>query len=86
MPRANLPAVARSVREYCEKAFAHVGLNWKDYVRYDPRYERPAEVDYLLGDASKAETQLGWKPTVGFDELVAMMVEADRAEVRQLPS
>lgn len=77
---------AHSVREYCEAAFAHAGLNWKDYVRYDARYERPAEVDYLLGDASKAGKELGWKPTVGFDELVAMMVEADRAVVRQLPN
>ncbi|MCL4111540.1 UNVERIFIED_CONTAM: hypothetical protein GTU68_013567 [Idotea baltica] len=76
---------AHSVRDYCEAAFAHVGLNWEDYVRYDARYERPAEVDYLLGDPSKAEEKLGWKPTVGFDELVAMMVEADRAAVRQLP-
>lgn len=76
---------SHSVREYCEAAFAHVGLNWKDYVRYDPRYERPSEVDYLLGDASKAERELGWKPTVGFDELVAMMVEADREAVSSLP-
>ena len=73
------------MREYCEAAFAHVGLNWKDYVRYDPRYERPSEVDYLLGDASKAERELGWKPTVGFEELVAMMVEADREAVSSLP-
>ena len=76
---------SHSVREYCEAAFAHVGLNWKDYVRYDPRYERPSEVDYLLGDASKAERELGWKPTVGFEELVAMMVEADREAVSSLP-
>jgi len=77
---------AHSVRDYCEAAFAHVGLNWEDYVRYDARYERPAEVDYLLGDPSKAEEKLGWKPTVDFDELVAMMVEADRVAVGQLPS
>jgi len=77
---------AYSVRDYCEAAFAHVGLNWEDYVRYDARYERPAEVDYLLGDPSKAEEKLGWKPTVDFDELVAMMVEADRVAVGQLPS
>jgi len=77
---------AYSVRDYCEAAFAHVGLNWEDYVRYDARYERPAEVDYLMGDPSKAEEKLGWKPTVDFDELVAMMVEADRVAVGQLPS
>jgi len=77
---------AHSVRDYCQAAFAHAGLNWEDYVRYDARYERPAEVDYLLGDASKAEKQLGWKPTVGFDELVAMMVDADREVVSQLPN
>ena len=69
---------AHSVRDYCEAAFAHVGLNWEDYVRYDARYERPAEVDYLLGDATKAETNLGWKPKVDFPTLVAMMVDADR--------
>ena len=77
---------AHSVRDYCEAAFAHAGLNWEDYVRYDARYERPAEVDYLLGDASKAEKELGWKPKVRFAELVAMMVEADRAVVSQLPN
>jgi len=75
---------AHSVRDYCQAAFAHVGLNWQDYVRYDARYERPAEVDYLLGDASKAEKKLGWKPTVDFDELVAMMVEADQKAVSRL--
>jgi len=69
---------AHSVRDFCIAAFAHVGLNWEDYVRYDARYERPAEVDYLLGDPSKAERELNWKPKVGFDELVAMMVDADR--------
>lgn len=66
-----------SVREFCERAFAHVGLDWKDFVKFDPRYLRPAEVDFLLGDATKARTKLGWKPKVDFAGLVAMMVEAD---------
>lgn len=66
-----------SVREFCERAFSLVDLNWNDFVKFDARYLRPAEVDLLLGDASKADKQLGWKPKVGFDELVKMMVEAD---------
>lgn len=68
---------AYSVREFLERAFGRVGLDWRDYVETDPRYFRPAEVDYLLGDASKARTMLGWEPEVGFDELVAMMVDSD---------
>jgi GDPmannose 4,6-dehydratase len=70
---------AHSVREFCEVAFAHVGLDWRQHVEVDPRYERPAEVDFLLGDATKARTELGWQPTVSFEELVRMMVDADRA-------
>ncbi|HMP15660.1 MAG TPA: GDP-mannose 4,6-dehydratase, partial [Gemmatales bacterium] len=66
-----------SVREFCNKAFAYAGLLWKDFVRFDARYLRPAEVDLLLGDPSKAKRKLGWKPKVSFDELVKMMVEAD---------
>ena len=69
---------SRSVRDFCEAAFSHVGLDWKNYVELDARYERPAEVDHLIGDASKAETKLGWKPKVRFEELVKIMVEADR--------
>ena len=69
---------AHTVRDFCELAFAHVGLDWRQYVRYDARYERPAEVDYLLGDASKARAELGWEPRVDFAGLVTMMVEADR--------
>ncbi len=68
-----------SVREFCEKAFTHAGLDWEQYVKFDPRYERPAEVDALLGDASKAKEKLGWAATVGFDELVQIMVDADIA-------
>lgn len=66
-----------SVRELCEIAFAHVGLNWRDYVVQDPRYMRPAEVDLLVADPSKARQVLGWEPTVSFKELVKIMVDAD---------
>ena len=66
-----------SVREFCEKAFARLGLDYKDYIENDPRYHRPAEVDLLLGDASKAKKKLDWEPQVSFDGLVDMMVDAD---------
>jgi GDPmannose 4,6-dehydratase len=68
-----------SVREFAEMAFAHAGLDWERHVEIDARYFRPSEVDVLLGDASKARDQLGWKPTVHFDELVRIMVDADVA-------
>lgn len=64
-------------REFCELAFDHVGLEWERYVEIDPNYFRPAEVDYLQGDASKAEQVLGWKAKTGFEDLVRLMVEAD---------
>jgi GDPmannose 4,6-dehydratase len=70
-----------SVRELCEVAFAAVGLNMEDHVVLDERFLRPAEVDLLVGDATKAEQQLGWKRKVGFKELVEMMVESDLALV-----
>ncbi|MEM1446712.1 MAG: GDP-mannose 4,6-dehydratase [Planctomycetota bacterium] len=66
-----------SVREFCERAFGHAGLNHEDHVEIDPRYFRPAEVDLLLGDPAKAKRQLGWKPRTSFQELVEMMVDAD---------
>src|SRR5688500_15355797 len=66
-----------SVREFCELAFAHVGLDYQDHVVQDERFVRPAEVDLLVGDASKAKRELGWEPQVGLAELVAMMVDAD---------
>ena len=66
-----------SVREFLEAAFAHVGMPWEPYVAIDPKYFRPAEVDLLMGDATKAREKLGWTPKVGFRELVAMMVDAD---------
>jgi GDPmannose 4,6-dehydratase len=66
-----------SVREFCEQAFGCVGLDWKDFVKVDPKYFRPAEVDVLLGDATKARRELGWQPQVAFRELAKLMVEAD---------
>lgn len=66
-----------SVREFCEAAFSTVGLDWQDYVRQDPRFFRPAEVDLLVADPTKAKTQLGWEPQVPFADLVRLMVEAD---------
>jgi GDPmannose 4,6-dehydratase len=66
-----------SVRAFCELAFGHVGLDYKDFVEIDPRYLRPAEVEQLLGDASKARRDLGWSPKVGVEELAAMMVDHD---------
>jgi GDPmannose 4,6-dehydratase len=66
-----------SVRQFLEKAFGYVNLNWQDYVEFDQRYIRPAEVDLLIGDPTKAKQKLGWEPSVTFDELVALMVEAD---------
>jgi GDPmannose 4,6-dehydratase len=71
-----------SVRELCEIAFAHAGLDWEQHVAIDQRFLRPAEVDLLVGDASKAHRELGWKRTVDFAELVAMMVDADLRLVR----
>jgi len=71
-----------SVREFLDEAFGYAGLDWNEYVEIDERYFRPAEVDALLGDASKAKQTLGWEPTVRFDELVRIMVDHDR-ELRQ---
>ncbi|MFH1520287.1 MAG: GDP-mannose 4,6-dehydratase [Candidatus Micrarchaeota archaeon] len=68
---------SHSVKEFLVDAFTSVGLNWQDYVKIDPRYFRPTEVDFLKGDASKAHELLGWKPKVSFKELVKMMVEED---------
>lgn len=68
---------AHSVRDFLEEAFTYVDLDWHEYVEIDPRYFRPTEVDYLLGDASKAKKNLGWQPRVSFKELVRIMVDAD---------
>jgi len=66
-----------TVQEFVEQAFGHVGLEWKQYVKHDARYERPAEVDLLIGDPAKAKRELGWEPKVRFRELVQIMVDAD---------
>ena len=66
-----------SVKEFLELSFGMLDLDWKDFVKFDPRFTRPAEVDILLGDATKANTELGWKPEVDFKGLVKMMVEHD---------
>lgn len=71
-----------SVREFLDEAFSYLGLDWQNFVEIDPRYYRPAEVDVLLGDASKARARLGWQPTVKFKELVRLMVDADLASIR----
>jgi GDPmannose 4,6-dehydratase len=68
---------AHSVRDFLEEAFTHVDLDWQEYVEIDPRYFRPTEVDFLLGDARKAKKILGWQPRVSFKELVRIMVDAD---------
>jgi len=72
-----------SVRELVEVAFGHVGLDWQKHVVTDPRYMRPAEVDLLQADPSKACRELGWSPKVGFEELVGMMVDADLARLQE---
>ena len=68
---------SHTVREFCEKAFGAAGLDCNDYIKLDPRYLRPAEVDDLRGDPSRAQAALGWRARTGFDDLVKMMVEAD---------
>jgi GDPmannose 4,6-dehydratase len=72
-----------SVREFIEKTFGYLDLDWQEYVEIDPRYFRPAEVDLLLGDASKARRQLGWEPKVSFEQLVKLMVDHDLALAKQ---
>jgi GDPmannose 4,6-dehydratase len=76
---------SHSVRELVEVAFDHAGLDWKRYVRLDPKFLRPAEVDHLIGDASKARAALGWRPEVDFSGLVRMMVDADLARLARAP-
>jgi GDPmannose 4,6-dehydratase len=71
-----------SVRDLVEAAFGHVGLDWRKHVKTDPRFMRPAEVDLLQADPTKAKRELAWSPRVGFRELVAMMVDADLERLR----
>ncbi len=75
-----------SVERLLEVAFGHVGLNWRDYTVQDPQFMRPAEVDLLVGDASKAKRNLGWKPEVTFEELIGLMVDFDLRKLRDNPA
>ncbi len=77
---------AHSVQELVEIAFGHVGLDWREFVRRDPSLIRPAEVDHLIGDASKARSELGWEPTLTFSALVTAMVDADIDRLKKIPS
>jgi len=71
-----------AVREVCEMAFGHLGLDWQEYVVTDPQFYRPAEVDLLVSDPAKARQVLGWQPEVSFEELIHMMVDSDMAHLR----
>ena len=73
-----------TIKEFLDEAFSHVGLKWQDYVEIDPRYFRPAEVDLLIGDYSKAKTDLGWEPKTRFKDLVRLMVDSDMADLKIL--
>ena len=75
--------VTKTVKEFAEAAFNVVGLSWENYVDISEKYFRPNEVDYLVGDATKAKNKLGWEPTVDFDELVKIMVEHDITEAKK---
>src|SRR5882724_634213 len=81
-----------SIQEFCEVTFGHLGLDWQKYVKHDARYERPAEVELLIGNPAKAKQQLGWEPKVRFKELVKIMTEADlelakrEAQIASLPA
>jgi len=77
--------ISKSVRDLVETAFGHVGLDWKKYVKLDPKLIRPAEVEHLIGDCSKAKAQLGWAPSVDFKGLITMMVDADLERVAAAP-
>ena len=76
--------IGTTVREWCQYAFAHAGLDWEDHVRYDEAYERPTEVDALIGDASKARDVLGWKPETDAQGLAKLMVDADLEQMSRL--
>jgi GDPmannose 4,6-dehydratase len=82
-PQEYVVATGRTVTvaEFCRLAFAHVGLDWRQYVKFDPRFQRPAEVPELCGNADRAKRELGWEPRISLEDLVAMMVEADLERV-----
>jgi GDPmannose 4,6-dehydratase len=77
--------IAHSVRDLVEVAFGRVGLDWQKFVRVDPAFLRPAEVDHLIGDPTKARTVLGWCPSVDFKRLIEMMVDADVERLSRRP-
>jgi GDPmannose 4,6-dehydratase len=77
--------ISHSVRDLVEVAFACAGLDWRRHVRQDPKLTRPAEVEHLIGDSSKARAELGWTPSVDFKRLIAMMVDADVERVTSAP-
>ena len=84
-PRVVAPLIRpRFVREFCEYAFAHAGLDWEEHVTYDAQYERPTEVDALIGDASTAREVLGWQPATEASRLAQLMVEADLEKMSRL--
>ncbi len=72
-----------TIRECLEVAFGRVGLDWQKYVEIDPRYYRPAEVELLIGDYSKAKSKMGWEPKTKFKDLIELMVDADLADLRR---
>jgi len=74
-----------SIKEFLDIAFHRVNLEWQDYVEFDPRYLRPAEVELLIGDPSKAKNVLGWQPSISFEQLVMLMVEADLKALNLVP-
>jgi GDPmannose 4,6-dehydratase len=69
--------VGATIREFCDASFARAGLNWQDYVEFDPQYLRPTEVDALIGDPTKVKNQLGWQPKTHWKELAELMVDSD---------
>jgi GDPmannose 4,6-dehydratase len=77
--------VAHSVRDLVQAAFSHAGLNPEKHVRIDPALLRPAEVEHLIGDPAKARTRLGWEPSITFEQLVALMVDADVERLKATP-
>jgi GDPmannose 4,6-dehydratase len=74
-----------SIRQFLDVAFNHVNMKWQDYVEFDERYLRPAEVELLIGDPAKAKQQLGWEPSITFEQLVTLMVEADLKGLGLIP-
>jgi len=77
--------VEHSVQDFCEQAFAHVNLDWQDYVRCDKSFERPADVESLCGESSKAREKFAWRPEFSFEDLVTIMVEKDMERVGKNP-